>query len=62
VRDLSSAGYSHVRYVDLRGTLSSALPAGYKTDWGNELHPTKSGFAKVTVRIAAALRDRTRRR
>jgi lysophospholipase L1-like esterase len=62
VRDLSSAGYSHVRYVDLRGTLSCALPAGYKADWGNELHPTKSGFAKVTVRIAAALRDRSRRR
>ena len=55
VRDLASAGLSHVRYVDLRGTLSAALPSGYKADWGNELHPTKPGFAKVTARIAAAL-------
>lgn len=55
VRDLAAAGLSHVRYVDLRGTLSTALPSGYKADWGNELHPTKPGFAKVTVKIAAAL-------
>jgi hypothetical protein len=51
VRDLAAAGLSHVRYVDLRGTLSAALPSGYKADWGNELHPTKPGFAKVTARI-----------
>jgi hypothetical protein len=55
VRDLAAAGLSHVRYVDLRGTLSTALPSGYKADWGNELHPTKPGFAKVTAKIAAAL-------
>jgi hypothetical protein len=55
VRDLASTGLSHVRYVDLRGTLSAALPSGYKADWANELHPTKPGFAKVTARIAAAL-------
>jgi hypothetical protein len=55
VGDLASAGLSHVRYVDLRGTLSAALPSGYKADWGNELHPTKPGFAKVAARIAAAL-------
>ena len=55
VRDLASAGLTHVRYVDLRGTLSAALPSGYKADWGNELHPTKPGFAKVTAKIAAAL-------
>jgi hypothetical protein len=55
VRDLAAAGLSHVRYVDLRGTLSAALPSGYKADWGNELHPTKPGFAKVTAKIAAAL-------
>ena len=55
VRDLASSGLSHVRYVDLRGTLSAALPSGYKADWGNELHPTKPGFAKVTAKIAAQL-------
>ncbi len=55
VRDLTSAGLSHVRYADLRGTLSTALPSGYKADWSNELHPTKAGFARVTARIAAAL-------
>jgi hypothetical protein len=55
VRDLAAVGLSHVRHVDLRGTLSAALPSGYKADWGNELHPTKAGFAKVTARISAAL-------
>jgi hypothetical protein len=55
VRDLAAAGLSHVRYVDLRGTLSAALPSGYKADWANELHPTKPGYAKVTAKIAAAL-------
>jgi hypothetical protein len=55
VLDLAASGLSHVRYVDLRGTLSAALPSGYKADWGNELHPTRPGFAKVTARIAAAL-------
>jgi hypothetical protein len=48
-----SAGFEHVRYVDLRGTLSHA--AGYKHDWANELHPTKSGFSAVANKIAAAV-------
>jgi hypothetical protein len=52
VRDLASDGLTHVRYVDLRGTLSAAFPSGYKADWGNELHPTKPGFAKVAAKIA----------
>ena len=55
VSDLASGGLTHVRYVDLRGTLSAAVPSGYKADWGNELHPTKPGFAKVAAKIAAAL-------
>jgi hypothetical protein len=55
VRDLAASGLSHVRYVDLRGTLSTALPSGYKADWANELHPTKPGYAKVTAKIAAEL-------
>jgi hypothetical protein len=55
VRDLAASGLSHVRYMDLRGTLSAALPSGYKADWANELHPTKPGYAKVTAKIAAAL-------
>jgi lysophospholipase L1-like esterase len=48
-----SDGFGHVRYVDLRGTLSHA--AGYKRDWANELHPTRSGFSSVADRIAGAV-------
>jgi lysophospholipase L1-like esterase len=48
-----SDGFEHVRYVDLRGTLSRA--AGYKRDWANELHPTKSGFSSVADKIAGAV-------
>jgi hypothetical protein len=45
--------FSHLRHVDLRGTLSSG--AGYKQFWDNELHPTKKGFGLVTAKFAAAI-------
>jgi lysophospholipase L1-like esterase len=45
--------FRHVRYVDLRGTLSEG--ADYKTDWANELHPTKTGFRAVAARIAGQI-------
>lgn len=45
--------FAHVKYVDLRNTLASG--AGYKTDWANELHPTKSGFRAVAARIALGI-------
>jgi lysophospholipase L1-like esterase len=54
LRQLSrSDGFEHVRYVDLRDTLSHA--AGYKRDWANELHPTRSGFSAVADKIAKAI-------
>jgi lysophospholipase L1-like esterase len=46
-------GFEHVRYVDLRGTLSHA--AAYKRDWANELHPTERGFKAVAQKIADAI-------
>ena len=46
--------YSHVRYVNLLGTLSNA-DADYKDWWDNELHPTRRGFVAVTNKIAAEL-------
>jgi lysophospholipase L1-like esterase len=42
--------FGHVRYVNLRGTLSRG--AGYKADWANELHPTPEGFRAVAAKIA----------
>jgi len=46
-------GFSHVRFVDLRGT----LPGGttYKDWWANELHPTKKGFEVVAASFAEAI-------
>lgn len=44
---------SHVRYIDLRGTLSSG--ADYRQWWANELHPTGPGFLKVAQRFADAI-------
>jgi hypothetical protein len=44
---------THVRYVDLRGTLSTG--ADYKQWWSNELHPSPEGFAHVADRFAAAI-------
>lgn len=46
--------FAHVRYLDLRGTLSNRL-ADYKDWWANELHPTEKGFEAVTDRFAAEL-------
>jgi lysophospholipase L1-like esterase len=54
LRQLAGAvGFGHVRYVDLRGTLSNA--ANYKRDWANELHPTERGFRAVAQKIADAV-------
>ena len=49
-------GLEHVRYVDLRDLLSNALAgAAYKKAWGNELHPTESGFLAVAGRFSQVL-------
>lgn len=50
----AQADLAHVRYIDLRGTLSNRL-ADYKDWWANELHPTEQGFEAVTDRFAAVL-------
>jgi hypothetical protein len=47
-------GLKHVRYVNLRGTLSNK-PANYKLWWANELHPTEDGFMAVTKKFVAVL-------
>lgn len=49
-------GFEHVRYVDLRGTLSNVLTSeAYKESWANELHPTGPGFSAVADRFAVVL-------
>jgi hypothetical protein len=50
----SQPAFTHVRYIDLRGTLSNRL-ADYQKWWANELHPTEKGFEAVTDRFAAEL-------
>jgi hypothetical protein len=47
-------GFGHVKYVNLRGTLSDA-PSNYKDWWANELHPTPQGFSAVAEKFAAAI-------
>jgi hypothetical protein len=44
---------SHVKYVDLRNTLSTDVD--YKRWWDNELHPTRLGFERVVQRMRAFL-------
>jgi hypothetical protein len=49
-------GLDHVRFVHVLGTLSRDLDNdAYQGDWGNELHPTRSGFTKVAKLFAEAL-------
>ena len=51
-----TARFSFLHYIDVRNTLSTALPNDYyKNWWDNELHPTALGFAKVTDKFAAVL-------
>jgi GDSL-like lipase/acylhydrolase family protein len=49
----STSSFSHVHYLDLRGTLPNG--PGYRTWWANELHPTKRGFSAVADKVAAAI-------
>ena len=46
----SIPAFSHVHYLDLRGTLKPS-----KTDWANELHPSPSGFETVTQKFAEVI-------
>jgi lysophospholipase L1-like esterase len=47
----------HVKYVNLRGTLSNQLAGKrYKDWWANELHPTEDGFRAVAAKLDAAIR------
>jgi hypothetical protein len=50
----SDSRFAHVRFVDLRGTLSTGT--NYRKWWANELHPSREGFRAVAKRFAAALR------
>jgi len=51
-------GLGHLRYLDVRGTLSPRLRGqAYKTWWGNELHPTEQGFASVAARFDQLIRQ-----
>ena len=50
---VKSPSFSHVKYIDLRNTLS--FGNNYKKDWANELHPTAAGFERVTNRFASIL-------
>jgi len=45
--------FSHVKYIDLRNALSHG--DDYKEWWADELHPTVTGFARVTDRFVAEL-------
>ena len=46
-------GLGHVRYADLRGTLSTG--ADYRNWWANELHPTDRGFQAVAQKFNTAI-------
>jgi hypothetical protein len=52
---VSDPQFSHVHYVDLRNTLSTALD-NYTDYWANEFHPTRKGFEKVTQRFVDVLK------
>lgn len=47
------SGFAHVRYVDIRGTLTKH--PGDKRLWANELHPKPRGFSLVANKFAEAI-------
>jgi lysophospholipase L1-like esterase len=46
--------FSHVHYLDLRGTLHH--DSQYKKHWANELHPNATGFDLVTEKFADVIK------
>lgn len=52
-----SPPFAHVHHLDLRNTLSHG--PSYRTDWANELHPSPSGFERVTKSFAALITNVT---
>ena len=48
--------YDHVKYIKLLDTLSRE-DSTYKDDWDNELHPTKSGFARIAKKYAKVIEE-----
>jgi hypothetical protein len=53
---VAMASFRHVTYINLRGTLSTKAK-DYRLWWGNELHPTRDGFAAVTRRFVEKLQN-----
>jgi lysophospholipase L1-like esterase len=59
LQEIAASGpWTHVRYVDLRKSLSAGIDdqawwqeQRYKESWANELHPTRTGFALITRRL-----------
>ena len=47
----SNAHKSYVRYVDLRGTITTHWPSGPLDGWINDIHPNKEGFSAMAVKI-----------
>ena len=47
------APFAHVRYMDLRNTLSTG--PDHKDWWENELHPTEPGFHRIADKFATVL-------
>ena len=53
---VATPGFGHVRFLDLRNSLSTTLANDrYKDWWGNELHPTYDGFDRIAARFAAVV-------
>ena len=53
---VTDTSFRHAQVVDLRGVLSTQLANDrYQDWWGNELHPTERGFAKVARRFDSYL-------
>jgi lysophospholipase L1-like esterase len=50
----NDSGLSHVFYIRVVGTLTNDIKT-YQRDWGNELHPTRSGFQHVAAVFGDAI-------
>ena len=56
----SPTNLDHVRYVDLRNTLTNDLnrengKRKYRRDWRDELHPTEYGFGNVAAEFSSVI-------
>ncbi|MEY4748946.1 MAG: hypothetical protein RIQ60_1160 [Pseudomonadota bacterium] len=56
LQSIAAKWSSHVRYVDLRGTIAGHFPDDALKGWDNDLHPTEAMFRAMALKLHAKIK------